>query len=124
MLSLLSARSSYHTRWLYINTALLPVTAAAAVLPGPNVFFAWNAFRLFGHYQARRGAEEMTACVQARMPGQAHAQSAASSDPALSAAANLQLVFEPFVDDAVDLSSLLARLGVQKYANDKHNSSP
>jgi len=49
----------YHQRWLVINFLLLPLTGAMMVLPGPNVFFGWNAFRLISHYLAREGGKRV-----------------------------------------------------------------
>jgi hypothetical protein len=52
-------RLHYHGRWLAITFLLLPVTGAMMVLPGPNVFFGWNAFRLVSHYLAREGGQRV-----------------------------------------------------------------
>lgn len=46
-----------HKRGVILNLILLPFTAAATILPGPNVFVAWNGFRLYSHIMASRGAE-------------------------------------------------------------------
>jgi hypothetical protein len=105
VLSFLSSRRAFHTRWTYINLALLPLTACAFILPGPNVFFAWNAFRLYGHDQARRGAIEMERCVRA------HEGTALLKDARAPGAA-VELEYEPYDDAALDLSSLRQELGV------------
>jgi hypothetical protein len=63
--SYLATRLSHHTTWTYVCVALLPVTACAVILPGPNVFLAWNAFRLYGHYQAKLGVTELQQMQQA-----------------------------------------------------------
>lgn len=55
----LSSRLSHHTLWSYLCIVLLPLSACAAILPGPNIFFAWNAYRLYGHYKAKKGVEQM-----------------------------------------------------------------
>ncbi len=47
------------SRGILINVLLLPVTAAMTPLPGPNVFFGWNAFRLISHYLAREGGKRI-----------------------------------------------------------------
>ncbi|MBI3950508.1 MAG: hypothetical protein HY314_08650 [Acidobacteria bacterium] len=49
----------HHERWLLVNFLMLPVTGAMMVLPGPNVFFGWNAFRLVSHYLAREGGKRV-----------------------------------------------------------------
>ncbi len=58
-LRFLRRRYRAHTRGIVINLVLLPVTAALAILPGPNVFFGWNAYRLIAHYLARQGARRV-----------------------------------------------------------------
>jgi len=60
-----SARLRFHSSRVLLFAALLPVTALATVLPGPNVFFAFAAFRLLGHYQAREGAKELDKLISA-----------------------------------------------------------
>ena len=64
IMSFLSLRQSFHTRRLYLLGALLPFTLVATVLPGPNVFLAFCAFRMFGHSQARDGAKKLKALIQ------------------------------------------------------------
>jgi hypothetical protein len=54
-LRFLRRRVHYHTRWLIINFLLLPLTGLMMVLPGPNVFFGWNAYRVISHHLARQG---------------------------------------------------------------------
>ncbi len=49
----------YHRRWLVFNSFLLPLTGAMMVIPGPNVFFGWNAFRLVSHYLAQDGGRRV-----------------------------------------------------------------
>ncbi len=58
-LRFLRRRSRAHARGMALNALLLPVTAAMAVLPGPNVFFAWNAYRFIAHALARQGARRV-----------------------------------------------------------------
>jgi hypothetical protein len=60
----LAERITYHTRWQTVTILLLPVTSAAFIIPGPNIFLAWNAFRLYGHYTARRGALQLEECIR------------------------------------------------------------
>jgi hypothetical protein len=56
---LLLNKTASHRRWIYINSALLPLTGAMTLIPGPNVFFAWNAYRLFSHVLALRGGQRV-----------------------------------------------------------------
>ncbi|MBX7222152.1 MAG: hypothetical protein K1Y36_19535 [Blastocatellia bacterium] len=53
---LLHRCSRRHGRGIIVNLLFLPLTAAATLLPGPNVFVGWNGLRLYGHVMARRGA--------------------------------------------------------------------
>lgn len=69
VLSFLAARSAYHARWQTINLVLLPLTSAAFIVPGPNVFLAWNAFRLYGHWTAGKAARQMEECIQGKQDG-------------------------------------------------------
>jgi hypothetical protein len=74
--ALLRRRLAVHRRGIILNVCLLPVTSAAMLLPGPNVFIAWNALRLYGHLTARRGARRAleaspSACApDARLPNE------------------------------------------------------
>jgi len=52
---LVAARTRQHQYLLCGSALLLPVTLAMGFLPGPNVFFAWNVYRLYSHFQALRG---------------------------------------------------------------------
>lgn len=54
-LRFLRRRVHYHTRWLMINFLLLPLTGLMMVVPGPNIFFGWNAYRVISHHLARQG---------------------------------------------------------------------
>lgn len=52
-------QTRHHRRWLVINFLILPLTGAMVIIPGPNVFFGWNAFRLISHYLAREGGKRV-----------------------------------------------------------------
>ena len=56
---LLLNKTTTHRRWLYINVALLPVTVALGLLPGPNVFLAWNGYRIYSHLRALHGGQKV-----------------------------------------------------------------
>lgn len=56
---LLLNKTASHRRWMLINGALLPLTAAMTFVPGPNVFFAWNGYRLLAHLFALRGGQRV-----------------------------------------------------------------
>lgn len=56
---LLLNKTTRHNRWMYINGALLPLTMAMTVIPGPNVFVAWNGYRLLSHLRAYRGGQRL-----------------------------------------------------------------
>lgn len=57
---LVDSKLDYHRRWMGMNALILPITLAAGVLPGPNIFFFWNVFRLYSHYQAFNSAKILT----------------------------------------------------------------
>jgi hypothetical protein len=56
---LLLRKAARHRRLTIVNAVLMPLTAAAVVLPGPNVFFFWNAYRFLSHLFAARGARRV-----------------------------------------------------------------
>ncbi|MCS6911971.1 MAG: hypothetical protein RMK29_01280 [Myxococcales bacterium] len=51
----LCRKRALHRRGLLLNLLLLPLSALLTVVPGPNVVFFWNAYRLVGHALALRG---------------------------------------------------------------------
>jgi hypothetical protein len=53
---------------MILYTVAAPVTAIAAVLPGPNVFFAANALRLYSLWQSRRSLDQLQACEMTLVP--------------------------------------------------------
>lgn len=44
-----------HRRWLLVNGVLLPFSALLSLIPGPNLWLAYLAWRSLAHYQSRRG---------------------------------------------------------------------
>lgn len=56
---LLLNKTATHRRWMIINAMMLPLTAAMTIVPGPNVFFAWNGYRLLAHLFALRGGQRV-----------------------------------------------------------------
>ena len=56
---LLLHKTSIHRRGIIINSLLIPLTAAMGVVPGPNVFLAWNGYRLLSHINAWRGGQRV-----------------------------------------------------------------
>ena len=49
----IESKSKLNSYYLMIYTAMTPITSFMAILPGPNVFFAMNAARLYSLYRAR-----------------------------------------------------------------------
>ena len=49
-------RHGFHKKMLFLSICWLPLTFLLGILPGPNVFFYYNAFRCFSHYRAWHGA--------------------------------------------------------------------
>jgi hypothetical protein len=56
---LLMRKTINHRRGVVVNGLLLPLSMAATLLPGPNVFFFWNAYRLVSHWLARQGGQRI-----------------------------------------------------------------
>jgi hypothetical protein len=56
---LLLHKTHRHRRGIYLNAALIPLTAAMGLFPGPNVFLAWNGYRLFSHIRAWHGGQRV-----------------------------------------------------------------
>jgi hypothetical protein len=54
----LQADFEKHRRWLVIDCALMIVSAALILVPGPNVLGYYFAFRVVGHYFSMRGARQ------------------------------------------------------------------
>jgi len=57
MEEMMHERTEKHLQRVYGATALLPVSLLMGLLPGPNVFFAWNCYRLYSNYQAWKGGK-------------------------------------------------------------------
>src|SRR5205085_8300068 len=52
----LRADHGRHLRWLVVDTVLLILSGALALVPGPNVIAYYFAFRVVGHWLSMRGA--------------------------------------------------------------------
>ncbi|EGG25334.1 hypothetical protein DFA_03583 [Cavenderia fasciculata] len=52
-------RASYHKFWSIVHTLMIPFTVAATILPGPNVFLAYNIYRLYSHLTAIKGTNNL-----------------------------------------------------------------
>jgi hypothetical protein len=52
---LLESYRRKHRRWMIANGALLPLGAVLTLVPGPNVFAAYMAWRTLAHHRAGRG---------------------------------------------------------------------
>ena len=119
-ISLLRSRPVRHRKLFLASSSLLPFTSTVfTFLPGPNVFFLWNAFRTYMHYQSFLGSKHLAfLCTpqEAReLPGKKdwkkslHLPPAAPFSPPVTLDANLSLILKsreenvPF-DDAALLS--------------------
>lgn len=58
---LLIRKTIKHKRGIYLNAIFLPFSIAATLIPGPNVFLFWNAYRLVSHVLAHRGGTQILA---------------------------------------------------------------
>lgn len=61
---LLEAEVRKHRRWLVVNSSLLPVGVVLGLVPGPNVWLAYLAWRTLAHYKTKRGAQKALAEVE------------------------------------------------------------
>ncbi|KAK5826895.1 SPAC23H3.12c: Uncharacterized protein C23H3.12c [Gossypium arboreum] len=52
-----------HRKYFYGSVTLLPLTAALAVLPLPNIPFFWVLFRTYSHWRALQGSEKLLQLV-------------------------------------------------------------
>ncbi|EAL69754.1 hypothetical protein DDB_G0275377 [Dictyostelium discoideum AX4] len=57
---LMRQKIRFHQKWMIINSLLIPITFAATILPGPNIFLAYNLYRLYGHFQALKGCTNLS----------------------------------------------------------------
>lgn len=82
---LAAARLARHRVRLYAAVALAPLTAALTVLPGPNVFLAYNLFRVYRNAAALRGARRLAERPEAVrvVADEALAEGADAADPSL-----------------------------------------
>eukprot|EP00127_Corallochytrium_limacisporum_P004428 Clim_evm6s162 gene=Clim_evmTU6s162 len=58
------ASEAHFRRWTVLSTLCLPFSGALFVLPGPNVFFAYNAFRLHANYSAWKGTQTVLSALK------------------------------------------------------------
>ncbi|KAG9133832.1 hypothetical protein Leryth_027213 [Lithospermum erythrorhizon] len=59
-LQLIAFRGSViHQKYFYGAAAVVPLTAAFAVLPLPNIPFFWVLFRTYSHWRALKGSEKL-----------------------------------------------------------------
>ncbi|KAI4330451.1 hypothetical protein MLD38_028741 [Melastoma candidum] len=55
--------SIIHRNYFYCSVTLLPITAAFAVLPLPNIPFFWVSFRAYSNWRALKGSEKLLELV-------------------------------------------------------------
>lgn len=56
---LLQHRLEYHKKWFYRSIYCIPFSMLMGILPGPNVFLAFNLFRVYSHDKAYHGATRL-----------------------------------------------------------------
>jgi hypothetical protein len=62
--AMVTRRTPYHKRYLFMSVILIPFTASLSVLPGPNVFLLYNVVRVVDHYKAYRGCQTLNTLIQ------------------------------------------------------------
>lgn len=55
-----------HGRWLLVDGVLLPLSAVLSLVPGPNLLFAYLAWRTLGHWRGRRGGARALSDLKTR----------------------------------------------------------
>lgn len=55
---IINAQVKKHKRWLIVDGTLLPISAILTLVPGPNVFMAYLAWRTLAHYKTKKGGEK------------------------------------------------------------------
>ncbi len=115
-------RQRFHSQRVLLFALLVPVTAAATILPGPNIFLAFVAYRLLGHYQAREGANELAKLVH-KQQKEAGEVPTPATDAASAAVSPVAIPFVAPCDDVAPLELTLESYDdtssiddVQKYA--------
>jgi hypothetical protein len=58
LIRLLETSRGHHLKWLVIDALVFVSSAVLAIVPGPNLFAYYFAFRLLGHLQSWRGARQ------------------------------------------------------------------
>lgn len=106
----LNERTAAHKRGMILNACLLPFTSAATVIPGPNVFVAWNGLRLYNHWSAWRGTQRASAlgCPGLTTDARLHIEGALTEKTADDLAARLEMT---------GLSEYLTRLKAVAHAD-------
>jgi hypothetical protein len=57
-----TARLNYHSKWFILSVCCIPISMLLGALPLPNVFMAYNLYRLVSHRYAVRGSEHLV-CI-------------------------------------------------------------
>lgn len=60
MSELIQYRAAYHRRYRSLSITCIPVSMALGLLPMPNVFLAYNLFRVYSHDKAMNGANRLS----------------------------------------------------------------
>lgn len=80
---LVSAQVPQQRLWTGINVALIPITAAMGVLPGPNLFLVYNAFRLYSRWRALKGGQFLRTALSPPTTGDASSSLSPASSSAV-----------------------------------------
>ena len=64
MRDLIPKRLEFHAKYRRLSIWCIPLSMAAGIMPGPNVFLAYNLFRLYSHDRALKGSQHLKQCFQ------------------------------------------------------------
>jgi hypothetical protein len=106
---LLIRKTVRHRRLAVINALLIPLTLAAGIIPGPNVFFFWNAYRLLSHIFADRGGRRVLA-AEVRMTFTPSAELNELTSPEHKVSAPLDLAGASHIAERLGLPGLVEYL--------------
>eukprot|EP01087_Luapelamoeba_hula_P003862 TRINITY_DN1373_c2_g1_i1.p1 TRINITY_DN1373_c2_g1~~TRINITY_DN1373_c2_g1_i1.p1 ORF type:complete len:332 (-),score=68.85 TRINITY_DN1373_c2_g1_i1:45-1040(-) len=56
---LFQTRTKFHDKWMWMSIACVPFSLLAGILPGPNVFLLYNAYRIHSHWKASKASSHL-----------------------------------------------------------------
>ena len=113
----LATKEQSHKIRAMLCLGLVPITSLATLLPGPNVFLAYNLYRLYGHYNAWKGCAYLNRAEIQFIETSELAGSGSACAHSPSYAEHVARQFDFPHDDLVDFLSRVERESIQPQAN-------